>query len=315
LEQQQVEQTTTVDSTDPMDALMDRIAGPDEQEQVQQDPQEQGTEQAAEQTQETDTSSETETQPALEEVEWEGQKYQLPPQLKSALMRQQDYTQKTQAVAERERMVALQVQRQQIETAFQQSIGPEQQALNELESAIKQYNNVDWQQLDTDSLVKTRHALDMLKERRTELQKQVEGKRKEFDEKVQGIHRESLQKANEVLTRAIPKWGPEVQKELMSYGQTEGYTDVELGSIRDPRIIKSLWKAQQWDRLQAGKTVAAKRASGVPPVVKPGATKPVASAQAQYADTVKQLHQAKDPSRKKNLLDKSLDLKLDRMFK
>lgn len=314
MEQQQVEQTTSVDSADPMDALMDRVMGPDEEKQVpQEEPQAQGEEQAAEQPEETVEASET--QPALEEVEWEGQKYQLPPVLKSALMRQQDYTQKTQAVAERERMVALQVQRQEIEAQFQQSVGPESQALAELESAIKQYQNVDWQALDTDSLVKTRHALDMLKERRTELQKTLEGKRGEFEQKLQGLHRESLQKANEVLARAIPKWGPETQKEIFSYGQTEGYTDVELGSIRDPRIIKSLWKAQQWDKLQAGKTVAAKRATGVPPVVKPGATKPVASPAAQYADTVKQLHQAKDPERKKALLDRSIDLKLDRMFK
>lgn len=310
----QVEQPAQADSADPMDALMDRVVGSEEQEPVQQEPQEQGEEQAEGQPQESE-ASETETQPALEEVEWEGQKYQLPPQLKSAFMRQQDYTQKTQAVAERERMVALQVQRQQVEQAFQQSVGPETQALNELESAIKQYNNVDWQQLDTDSLVKTRHALDMLKERRGELQQNLEGKKKEFDEKIQGFQRESFQKANEVLTRSLPKWGPEVQKEIMSYGQAEGYTDVELGSIRDPRIIKSLWKAKQWDSLQSGKSLAAKRASGVPPVVKPGATKPVASPQAQYADTVKQLHQAKDPARKKDLLDKSIDLKLNRMFK
>lgn len=297
-----------------MDALLDRVMGPDEE--IQQEPaQEQGEEQAVEQSQEASEESEVETQPALEEVEWEGKQYQLPPELKSALMRQQDYTQKTQAVAERERMVALQVQRQQIEGQFQQATAPESQALAELEAAIKQYNNVDWQQLDTDSLVKTRHALDMLKERRGELQKALDGKRAEFEQHMQGIQREALQKANEFLTRSIPKWGVEVQKELMSYGQTEGYSDVELGAIRDPRLIKTLWKAKQWDQLQAGKTVAAKRASGVPPVVKPGATKSAPSAQVQYADTVKQLNQAKDQGRKKELVGRAIDLKLDRMFK
>jgi hypothetical protein len=312
----QVEQTAQADSTDPMDALLDRVMGSDQQEeQPQQTTQEQGGEQAVEQTQGTEQASEIETQPALEEVEWEGQKYQLPPQLKSALMRQQDYTQKTQAVSERERMVALQQQRQQIEQAFQQTVGPEQQALAELEAAIRQYNNVNWQALDTDSLVKTRHALDMLKEQRGELQKRIEGKRGDFEQQMQATHREALQKANEYLSRAIPKWGVEVQKEIMAYGQTEGYTDVELGAIRDPRIIKTLHKAMQWDKLQAGKSIQAKRASGVPPVIKPGAAKPAPSAQVQYADTVKQLHQAKDPSRKKELADKALDLKLDRMFK
>lgn len=308
----QVEQPAQADSADPMDALLDRVVGSEEE--VQQSPQEQGEEQAQEQTAETG-QTETETQAALEEVEFEGAKYQLPASIKSALMRQQDYTQKTQQVAERERMVALQQQRQQIEHQFQQSIGPEQQTLSELESAIRQYNNVDWQRLDTDSLVKTRHALDMLKEQRQQVQERINGKRGEFDQQMQATHREALQKANDYLTRAIPKWGPEVQKDLLGYGQTEGYSDVELGSIRDPRIIKTLWKAKQWDALQAGKSISTKRATGVPPVLKPGATKPVASVQAQYQDTVKQLHQAKDPQRKKDLLDKSIDLKLNRMFK
>jgi hypothetical protein len=309
----QVEQTATVaDSTDPMDALMDRITGSEEQE-VQPEPQEQGAEQAAEQT--TEAVEATETQPALEEVEWEGAKYQLPPQLKSALMRQQDYTQKTQAVAERERMVALHQQRQQIEGAFQQSVSQEQIQLHQLEAAIKQYENVNWQQLDTDTLVRTKHQLDSIRDQRDQVKQALDGKRQQFEAQVQDLTRQALAKANEVLQRAIPKWGPEVQRDLMSYGQNEGFTDVELGSIRDPRLIKTMWKAQQWDKLQAGKTVAAKRASGVPPVLKPGAAKPVASPQAQYADTVKQLHQAKDPERKKALLDKSIDLKLDRMFK
>jgi hypothetical protein len=314
MEQEQVEQTTdVVDSTDSMDAKLDRFFEPEEQ-QTQQDAQTQGEEQATEQT--TDEGqTDSETQAALEEVEWEGQKYQLPPVLKSALMRQQDYTQKTQEVSEQRRMVELQIQRQNIEQLFQQSVGPENAALAELEAAIKQYNNVDWQALDTDSLVKTRHALDMLKERRSEVQKQMEGKRGEFDGKMREVNQKSLQQANEYLSKAIPKWGVEVQTELMGYGQKEGYTDVELGSIRDPRIIKSLWKAQQWDKLQAAKPIAAKRASGVPPVLKPGATKPVASLDAQRADTLKQLHQAKDPSKRKELFDKALDLKLDRMFK
>lgn len=311
--EQQVEQPAQADSADPMDTLMDRVMGPDE-EQVQQTPQEQGSEQAAEQPAEAVEATD-ETQPALEEVEFEGARYQLPPSIKSALMRQQDYTQKTQQVAERERMVALHIHRQQLDQNFQQSVGPEVQAMSELEAAIKQYNNVDWQALDTDSLVKTRHALDMLKERREEVKKKVDEKRGQFDYAVQEINKKNLQHANQYLQKAIPKWGPEVQKDLLSYGQSLGYTDVELGSIRDPRTILALYRAQQWDKLQSGKTISAKRATGVPPVLKPGAVKTAPSAQTQYADTVKQLHQAKDPERKKSLVDKTLDLKLNRMFK
>ena len=310
---QVVEQTAGADSTASVDDKLDRLFEPDVE--TQQEPQTQGEEQTDEQTQDAAASQQTETQPELEEVEWEGEKYQLPPKLKSALMRQDDYTKKTQEVAEARRLVELQIQQRNIEVQFQQATSAEQTALNELEAAIKQYNNVDWQALDTDSLVKTRHALDMLKERRNDVKQQIEGKRGEFEGKMRETHQKALQQANEYLTKAIPKWGVEVQKELLNYGQGEGYTEVELGSIRDPRIVKSLWKAQQWDKLQAGKSLTAKRQTGVPPVLKPGAAKPAPSAGVQYADTIKQLHQAKDGDRKKALLDKSLDLKLDRMFK
>jgi hypothetical protein len=309
---EEVEQTGQPDSTSGMDALLDRmVPGEDEN---QQDTQEQGGEQAGEQTQDAVEQTD-ETLPALEEVEWEGAKYQLPPNLKSALMRQQDYTQKTQEISERARMVALQTQRHQIETQFTQSVEPEMRTLSEYEAAIRQYENVNWGSLDTDTLVKTKHNLDLLRESRDQVKEKLAGKRQEFDQKMQGIQQESMRRANEILTRSIPKWGPEVQKELAAYGQSEGLTDVELNSITDHRLIKMMHKASQWEKLQAGKSIATKRASSATPMLKPGATKPMGSAQAQLSDALKQLHQAKDPAKKKEMFGKAMDLKLDRMFK
>jgi hypothetical protein len=311
VEQQLVEQTTSQTTADSsLDSKLDRLAGGEEQ------PQQQQTEETV-QTQDGEQAAQdpSEAAAALEEVDFEGERYQLPPKLKAALMRQADYTQKTQAVSERERMVALQAQRQQIEAQFQQVAQPEITALHELEAAIKQYDNVNWQALDTDSLVKTRHALDMLKERRERVKEAVTAKRGEFEGKVREVNQSALREANAFLSRHVPKWGPEVQNGLMSYGQAEGYSDVELGSIRDPRLIRTLWKAQQYDALQAGKSIAAKRTNGVPPVVKPGATQGTSSHAQQTADTIKQLHQAKDPVRKKELLDKAIDLKLGRFLK
>jgi len=65
----------------------------------------QGEEEAPEQSEESeheDAESGEDEQPekaTLETVEYEGKTYQLPPELKSALLRQQDYTRKTQEVA------------------------------------------------------------------------------------------------------------------------------------------------------------------------------------------------------------------------
>jgi hypothetical protein len=48
-----------------------------------------------------------------EEVDYEGEKYKLPKKLKDALLRQQDYTQKTQQVAEQRRAIEAQAQQVQ----------------------------------------------------------------------------------------------------------------------------------------------------------------------------------------------------------
>jgi len=306
------EQPGSPDSATSIDDKLDRFfEGPEEE--VQQPADTQAAEQPQEQPQEAPDESE-------EDFDYEGLKLRLPREaatkLKSAVEGYKDYTRKTQEVADARRMVELHTQQRHIEGMFQQSAQQEFSQLAELEAAIKQYQNVPWQTLDTDTLVKTKHAYDTLKEQRTEIQRQLQIKQQQFGQQLEAVKQELGKKAEEALSRSIPKWSPETQSAILSYGQSKGFSENEIAQLKlDPRLMKTFWQAQQWEQLQSAKPLAAKRAMGVPPVVRPGATKQVASAQAQYADTLKQLHQAKDPGRKKELLDRSIDLKLDRMFK
>jgi hypothetical protein len=51
----------------------------------------------------------------------------------------------------------------------------------------------------------------------------------------------------------------------------------------DARIVRALWKANQFDKLQAGKSAALATVQKAPPVVKPGAVNNTAAASKQKA--------------------------------
>jgi hypothetical protein len=279
------------------DRIADKLYGPSEEPEVE------TTEQPAESAAvEEGQPQEAPAAPALEEVEWEGEKFQLPAKIKSALMAQSDYTVKTQEVAEQRRMLDLRVQSMQLDQQFQQSVSQEVSQLNALDFQISQFNNVNWGALDTDSMMRAKHQLDTLKEQKQAVVQQIQGKRQEYDGKIQNVTREAQKKGEEFLRKAIPSWGPEVQKEIASYGTNEGYSDVELSSLNDPRMVKTLWKASQWDKLQSTKGKTLQKAAEAPPVVKPGAsTQQTAKANSENAYR-KALREAKTPAERTRII-------------
>lgn len=247
---------------------------------------------------------------ALEEVEFEGEKYQLPPKLKSALMAKHDYTVKTQEVAEQRRMVEIRAQAMQHEAQFQQSISQELQQLHQLDAQIAQYKEVNWAALDAQQMMQAKIALDTLKENRQSLVQGIEGKRGEFDTRIQSLRAEARTKGESFLKSKIPNWGPDVQKELASYGAAEGYSEVELAQVVDPRIINTLYKAAQWDKFQSQKGKTLQKAATAPPVLKPGAsTQQTAKATAENAYR-KALREAKSPGERSKLIQERFAQKL-----
>lgn len=289
-----------------LDALVGRVEGPSSEPAQETAPEQPAEAEGGEQ------PSETPTQEEFDEIEFEAERYKVPKKLKDAFLRQSDYTKKTQEVAEARSMVALQIQAMQQEQQFQTAIAPDTVQLQQLDAAIRQYNGIDWSQLTTDQLVHTKHQLDQLKEKKGEVERAIASKRHQFNQHLTKVQAEQSAKANEWLAKQIPSWGAETVKALNSYGAQEGFTAEELGSIRDPRYVKTLWKAQQYDKLMADKNTVTKRAQGVPPVIKPNSV-PAQSKDGGLSEAVKQLHQAKDPKRKGELFDKALELKMRRM--
>lgn len=255
-------------------------------------------------------AEETPAVPALEEVEFEGEKYQLPPKLKSALMAKHDYTVKTQEVAEQRRMVEMRAQAMQHEAHFQQSVAQELNQLSQLDAQIAQYNDVNWSGLGAEDMMRARFALDKLKEDRNNLAQQLQGKRGEFDQKIHSLRVEARNKGEAFLKGKIPNWGPDVQKELQAYGTAEGYSDVELAGVVDPRIINTLWKASQWDKLQSQKGKVLQKAQQAPPVLKPGASSTQTAKATQEATYRKSLREAKTPQERSQIIQARFATKL-----
>ena len=118
---------------------------------------------------ETEAQAE-EPEAALETVEYEGKQYQVPPELKEAVLRKQDYTVKTQEVAELRRSAEAQAERLNAQAEFDKAITADREALSEINSQLKQYRELDWTGLDTDGLLKLQRVVDHLKERKAEVE-------------------------------------------------------------------------------------------------------------------------------------------------
>ena len=257
-----------------------------------------------------ETTEQSETQPELVDVEFDGAQYKLPPKLKDALMAQSDYTRKTQEVAEQRRMLDAHILMQQQEQQFRQSVVPEATQLQMLDAQLGQFKQLDWSSMDTDTLTRTKHALDQLKDARTELVNAIEGKRGQFNQHMQQLMSEARARGEVYLKRHIPSFGPDVVKELTAYGQAEGFSDVELSTLTDARMIKQLWKAQQWDKLQSQKATTTKRAEQAPPVLKPGASSTKPAQTADDANYRKALKSAKNHSERDRIVQGRLERKL-----
>jgi len=199
------------------------------------------------------------TAAAMEEIEFEGERFAVPPKLKDALLRQSDYTKKTQEVAEQKRLVEF--QRQQValaesERKFGELVRDQVTQMSQLDSALKQYEALDWRNLSTDDMIRYKVEIDQLKDRKASVERDVQGKHAQWQQEVQRAHADLLRQGMETVRKAIPGFSDATVAEIKDYALSEGYTPEEIGNILDPRQVKTLWEAAQYRKLQRGATTA-----------------------------------------------------------
>lgn len=182
-----------------------------------------------------------------EEIELNGKKYRVPKDIKPAVMMHQDYTRKTEALAEQRRQFEAQTQ-------FHQQHIADIARLTVLDDQINQYAQVDWNGLTEQDPIKAQQLFmqfSQLKDGRAQLANQLAQKEQYTALEQQQQAAKLLQESESVLKREIKNWSPELESKLQNFAIANlGFdlADVQRSKI-DPRIYKLLHMAYQGDQI------------------------------------------------------------------
>lgn len=213
-----------------------------------------------------------------EEVEFEGKKFKVDKEIKDALLRQADYTKKTQEVAEQRRQIE-EMRNRTLETAeFQQQILVEVAQVVSIDNQLAQFNNLDWNRLysedPTQAVLLDRQMRDLMGHKQN-LVNAITQKEQAQNLKKQQETAKSFQENMAVVQREIKGWSPELKQQLFKYGLETGYSEAEMNNVQSAAQVKSLHKAYLYDQLVKKQQASAKSKpqSQVAPVTRISAQK------------------------------------------
>lgn len=202
-----------------------------------------GSDPIADQSNEPDGDTQGVDPEVFEEVEYEGKKYALPPELKDAILRQADYTRKTQELAQTrqqaEQTFAQQQARIEAERANIQAVA----RLTALDERLQQYAGVDWDSLSqSNGELAQREFMkyQQLKDSRAQFVTQIQQHEGQRAMQEQQETARQLQEANEALSREIKGWSPDYAQSLREVAKSLGAKEEQLNGIREPWIVKAL---------------------------------------------------------------------------
>lgn len=196
---------------------------------------------ASEPTEETEPTPEPED---LEEFDWDGKKVKGPKGLKDGLLRQADYTRKTQEIAETRRELEERAQR-----IDQQSKAGEEEmnaraALISIDSDLKSYENVDWDAWETQDLFAAQAGFrkyQQLKAARGEVAGYLGERQKARTDQTQQETAKRLQETRQYAETKIKGWTPEVDAKVTEFATKElGFDWNTLKGAYTPAVYRAL---------------------------------------------------------------------------
>ena len=252
--------------------------------------QEESTEEVAA-SDETEETTDAESEDEGEEVEFEGKAYKVPKGIKEALLRQADYTKKTQEVAEQRK--AVEERAQVLEQREKVSAQTFEKAVEfrEVQKQLAQYEKVDWTTLAQEDPARATQLNIAYQLLQREAQTKY-GEWKQAEQQTQQLTEQSRQqmlvKAEQELKTRLPNFGPQVAEKIAKAGKEYGITDQELNALIDPRYVHVLHDAMKWRALQAEKPKAMQKVVDAPQAIKPQATQPKPRTNQAALDRLKQ---------------------------
>ncbi len=218
-----------------------------------------------------------------EEVDWDGEKYRVPKPLKDALLRQADYTRKTQELAEQRRTVEQHFQSLTQQAELQQATLEHRVNLRTVEQQLQQFQNTDWSAYSANYGAEATAAAMASWQQYRDAKAELEGAIAKTESEARQISERStanaIAQAEQVLSREIEGWSPQLVTTLAGYAaENFGITPQELrdsvvnpDGTADPRTFKVLARLHKAEtelaKLKAQTTKAqqaAKQASVTP---------------------------------------------------
>lgn len=251
--------TDEVQATNPADEISTATAGVgDDSTEVITDSDTSTSDQTADQSDEEVQAGESqqETDPPVddsEEIELEGQKLKIPKAIKPLLMMQRDYTQKTQEVAEQRKAVEAEREAVANQAKAEREYIQEIAQVVAIDNALKQYEQVNWQQLNAQDPVQAQalfFQFQQLKDARNAAAGQIQQKeltrKQQEEQQALAKQQESAKRREEcyaTVAREIKGWGADLAKQLDATASEFGFNSQELGQWTDPRLVKLLHEA------------------------------------------------------------------------
>jgi hypothetical protein len=205
--------------------------------------------------------------PAFERVNYDGKDYEVPAALKDALLRQSDYTRKTQEVSEQrkaleERAAEMTEMVQLRDQQFQEAA-----TIMAFDQQIQQYEAVNWDAL----MAEDPEAFQRLDFERRKLEKTREAANQQLHQRsaeVSQAQHAQLAKAAE-KTRASLKekysdWSPELEEEMAQFAISMGVPERQLRTTVDQGVLEILYKAHKFDKIERKRQSASKKAKPTP---------------------------------------------------
>lgn len=231
---------------------------------------------------ELDEDTEEQEQPQVFSVKVDGKEVEVTlDELQKGYSRTQDYTRKTQQIAEVRKQTEVELQ------AVRAEREQYAQLLSALESQVQQVAqpNIDWDRLyqeDPIEWVRQREVMRENQEKAAAIQSEQQRLSQLSQQEQAQFMQQKLQHEQEALLAAIPDWkdAKKAQAEkalLVEFGQKIGFTPEELKSVVDHRAVLMLRKAALYDQMMSKRGNIKPVTNNGPRPAKPGAAGRVSS--------------------------------------
>lgn len=208
-----------------------------------------------------------------DEIEVDGRKFALPKsaaeKIKAGLMKDADYTQKTQAVAaERQAVEAERAEVAKVRETHQHFV-KEVARVEALTDQLALYDKVDWdalRQTDIDQYLQHQEHRRQLETERGKAVEAVTQKQQQFALDEQQSFAKQVQQAEAYVQREIPGWNAERSNQVRAFAESQGVKMDPATArllIANPALLKVFDRAEKYSQLE--KKQSAKPAPAAPP--------------------------------------------------